>query len=317
MNRQRLLNLGFVGVAVLMTLAAAWMKGREGIEGLLWGSRTVLGGTWLLAETDHVNLGVYDPDGALAGSDRVALDHVFVSWVDFDAAQMRRKFDQARALGRWLMVTVEPWPRDRALGSATLLPDIAAGRYDVEIDAVCAALGAFRFPLFVRWGHEMETPTGRYPWAQSDPALYIAAYRHFVTRCRAGIGESYFVWSPRGDDGVDNYFPGRDYAAHVGVSVYALPALDIAAYGRTRSFAENFGEKYDRVKKHALPVMIAELGVAGTTRYRRIWFDDLRRSLARFPLLKTIVLFNALEPEGVYPPEYGRPDWRIDPTLLD
>ena len=29
------------------------------------------------------------------------------------------------------------------------------------------------------------------------------------------------------------------------------------------------------------------------------------------------VLFNALEPEGVYAAKYGRPDWRVDPALLD
>ncbi|MBA5760046.1 mannan endo-1,4-beta-mannosidase, partial [Escherichia coli] len=77
--------------------------------------------------------------------------------------------------------------------------DIAHGRYDARIAATCSALAALEGPVFVRWGHEMEADTGRYPWATGDASAYIDAYRRVVTACRTMADQIRFVWSPAGN----------------------------------------------------------------------------------------------------------------------
>jgi len=309
-------NLVLVAATVALALTSLLIRGREGLDGLFWGSNTVLGGQWVLDPHGTVNLGVYDPDATLASSSTIALDHVFVSWLDVDSAKLRGQFDAARRRNRWLMVTVEPWVRDPAADTVTLFVDIRRGRYDPEIDNVCAILGRFQFPILLRWGHEMETPTGRYPWAQADAPGYVDAYRYVIGRCRDHVRELYTVWSPRGDKGLERYFPGRAYADYVGLSVYSLPASDRDIHGRVRSFAENFGEKYARVRPLERPVMIAELGVEGSAKYRQVWLDEMRRSLVNFPNLKTIVYFNAQDLPGAWEVRYGIPDWRVPPGVF-
>ena len=62
-----------------------------------------------------------------------------------------------------MMVTVEPWPRPGEF-RVTLLQDVVAGRYDGEIDRFCGQVSRAGLGVFVRWGHEMELESGRYPW---------------------------------------------------------------------------------------------------------------------------------------------------------
>ena len=71
---------------------------------------------------------------------------------------------------------------------------------------------------------------------------------------------TYYVWSPVGSPGLHQYWPGPDYADYVGLSVYGFPQWDVRHYGRPRSFAEIFSEKYELVKGFGKPVLIAELG---------------------------------------------------------
>ena len=215
---------------------------------------------------------------------------------------------------RWLMITVEPWAHAPAThDTKTLLQDARAGRYDAQIDEVCSDIATVQAPLFLRWGHEMETPTGRYPWAQHNSAGYIAAYRHFVERCRRQTTRPFYVWSPRGDDGLDRYFPGADVVDYVGLSVYSLPAWEWNHYGRRLTFAENFGEKYERVKKYDKPVMIAELGVQSGSPDKDRWIAEALAAVDAFPLLKTVVYFNATDSAGAWDDNYGVPDWHISP----
>ena len=97
------------------------------------------------------------------------------------------------------MITVEPFPLDDGSETrARLLDDIADGRYDHLIDRLSADLAAAGQPVFLRWGHEMENVTGRYPWAQEDHLAYVRAYRHFVELEREASAAPTAV--PTGDD---------------------------------------------------------------------------------------------------------------------
>jgi beta-mannanase len=271
-------------------------------------------------ESASVLLGVYDPHDLFRHSARPRIEHVFVYWQAMDKATLAAKMQLAEMKARALMVTVEPYTkaanwRDRG---DHLFADILSGQFDTQIAEVCSAVADFPGDYWVRWGHEMEDPTGRYPWARRDSLGYIAAYRYFVEACKELAPRARFIWSPKGDRNLTEYYPGDTYVDMIGVSVWGLEASDRAWYGGPRTFAEAFGEKYYRVEKFDKPVVIAELGVAGQAGYRQSWLAEISEfSTSRdlFPLLAGIVYFNDKEPYH-WPDGSGSPDWRVTTSDL-
>jgi cellulose synthase (UDP-forming) len=270
-------------------------------------------------EKPTLSIGVYDPKRKFASSPALALEHVFVSWVDPNtAALLEDAVSYAKARGRWLMVTVEPYPR-REASRATLLQDVVAGRYDEEIDKFCGQISRAGIGVFVRWGHEMELSSGRYPWQVSDGASYSNAYRHFVERCRETTGSArdvYYVWSPAGDPALKKYYPGDGYVDWIGLSLYDCPVCNTVAPGSLRSFHAIAAEKYALVRGYQKPLMIAEMGVAGTAERQAEWVSEAMADTCSFPLLHMVVYFDAPDHPGVWGPG-APPDWRMEPLMLE
>ena len=264
-----------------------------------------------------VKFGVYDPASAFAAAKGVGIEHVYVYWQQLDRRMVRERAAYAQARGRRLLITVEPYTHaaDWRSGGHRLFADIVAGRFDRQIASVCAEVAASGDGTIVRWGHEMEQPVERYPWARKDAEGYKRAYRYFVERCRAVAPSAQFMWSPKGEANLAEYYPGEDWVHMVGLSVYGLQKWDHRFHGRDRTFAQVFGEKYMRVARFRKPVVIAEFGVAGSAEYRRAWLEDSARRLAKFPRLTAIVYFNAREP-AAWPAGLGSPDWRVAPTAF-
>ena len=198
-----------------------------------------------------------------------------------------------------------------------MLAAVAQGDYDLLVDNICREIGELDKPVFLRWGQEMERVTGRYPWAVPDGEKYIKAFRYFVNKCRGWVKEGYYVWSPAGDKGLENYWPGADVVDYVGLSVYQLPAWDQDNFGKVRSFGEVVGEKYPRVERYEKPIMVAELGVTGSKKFQRGWMEMALGEMGNFPLLKTVVYFNAKDSEGAWEEKYGVPDWHIASEVFD
>jgi endoglucanase len=266
-------------------------------------------------EKTTLGYGVYDPEERFSKSDRIAVEHVFVRWGGYDRHLLRAAFEYAAARNRWLMITVEPWGEsaDRNRGGAPLFDDITSGVYDQQISAVCGDLGAFQAPIFVRWGHEMEVVSGRYPWAQDDADGYIKAYRYFVDHCRKLADRSLFVWSPKGEPQMSHYYPGPDYVDFIGLSVFGLQDRDVDKFGPL-FFDDLFRSSYTVASRYNKAIMVAELGVHGDDDYRREWMSQVARSRRNFPLLRLVVYFNAKEPQLLR--RGGMPDWRIDPRMF-
>lgn len=259
--------------------------------------------------------GVYDPHRQFAGDPDARVSHIFIDWQVLDRAAFRAQIAEARRQGRGLLVTVQPYTKapDWRAGGEHLFADIVAGGFDRQIDAICSDLGADPAPVLIRWGHEMEDPDGRYPWARADAEGYKAAYRTFVTRCRAAAPRAAFVWSPKGERNLADYYPGDTYVDAVGVSLFGLQAADRAWYGGEQDFPHAFAGKYRRVAAFGKPVIIAELGVSGDEAYRARWFSSLFRTIAAgalFPALRAVVYFDDKEPYH-WPQGLGSPDWRI------
>ena len=267
---------------------------------------------------DHVAFGVYDPNGGFARDDQPAIEHIFVFWQALDLRDFRRRLDQARARGRIMMVTVEPFTRapNWRDGGDRLFQDILRGGFRQEISTICGAIGDFGGRVLVRWGHEMENPTGRYPWARHDARGYQAAFRHFVDQCRSFAPEARYVWSPIGERNMGAYYPGSAHVDFVGVSLWGLQGYDERFHGGLRDFPATFREKYDRAARFGKPVIIAELGISGDRNYRETWLRSLFETLAhaeRFRALRAVVYFNDKEPHH-WPFGLGSPDWRVTPA---
>jgi cellulose synthase (UDP-forming) len=340
-NLYRVTVTAVAAVTIAIPLFAIPLRGPIALKSLVWGYEHLLerstwqkglptgvAGAWSttasaqpLAKASKrigpVRLGVYDPEQVFSAVPNLSVEHIFLHWQDFRAAQYRSLAQYAAARHRQLMVTIEPWTRAKNWtdGGEQLLKEVIAGNFDPEIKAICLALGATAGPVLVRWGHEMEDDSGRYPWANREPKEYIAAYQHFVDQCRKFAPEANFIWSPQGKHSLALYYPGDGYVDFVGISLYALQAWDIDHFGKDLRPSEVLGPLYARVEKFEKLIIIPELGVAGDYSYRKQWLGSTSELAEKFDKLFAVIYFNSHE-TGAWPAPYGSPDWRITPDDL-
>ena len=177
--------------------------------------------------------------------------HVFIDWRDAHALALQLL--QSEQYCNTPLVTLEP--RGEHDGQK-LLQGIIDGNYDGQLSRLSSVLAASHRPVYIRFAHEMEL-VGLYPWSDQDPSLYIAAYRHVVDYVRAHGGvQSRWVWSPAGNVGSNDYYPGDDDVDVIGTTILYdkyfypdfPPNFDDLAGGR--SWLQSLGK----------PVWIAEFG---------------------------------------------------------
>ena len=306
----------FAAVLFVLVIAGMLLKGPDAVSALAWGWEAPI--TSELKHGQQVNYGVYDFDQRKSFSQArgVAIEHIFVSWLSSDASDaISSSFQYAKERNRWLMITIEPFAVQGR--RSQLLDDVVAGANDSRIASVCRSIGSLQSPLFVRWGHEMDSGDARYPWSGANGESYITAYRHFAAGCRAAAPKILLVWSPKGDPNLAEYYAGGAYVDFVGLSLYELPAYDLDHFGKVRNFRGAFSRRYNRVIAFEKPVMIAEMGVSGDPKYQAYWMADFFRSLRNFPWLRTVVYFNGKDSPGAWPEKYGIPDWTIDPNIFE
>jgi endoglucanase len=259
-----------------------------------------------------VRIGLYEVTPGLGTSSKVSMDHYFVSWLDPNSI-LQQDFNQAASRGHTPLVTVEPYSKS-SLSSQSLLTDIRDGKYDKNIQDVCSVVAQYGRPVLIRWGHEMELVTGRYPWATNDATSYVTAYRYFVNRCRSIAPNASYIWSPAGNRELSAYWPGGAYVDVIGLSMYSYAAWEIGYYGYVRTFEQAFGERYDFVKGFGKPIMITEFGAIGTDKAQ--WLTNAMAALPHFPLLSGVVFFSAQDP-APWGANYPAPDWRLPAWAFD
>ncbi len=170
---------------------------------------------------------------------------------------------------------------------------------------------------YIRWGHEMDLLPTRYPWVQEDPQIYIDSYRYFYTTCKKSAPQAQFVWSPAGQEGLKRFYPGENFVDIVGLSVFGFPQWEVANGLNQLSFREVFQPKYDRIRQFNKPVMIAELGVTGSTDYKEKWLTHMRDDIESFRLVRFVVLFNAKDLSATWGDKVPVPDWRIEKDFTE
>lgn len=271
-----------------------------------------------VAGADPMVLGSYDPHGDFTNDPTPTIEHLFLPWLDIDLTTLSTADNYAREHGRALWITVEPWTWDqeRRLSADELRSGIAAGAYDEIIDGLCGEIARLQSPVTIRFAQEMEDKTGRFIWSNWAPDDYIAAYRYFVEHCRAKAPRARFMWSPKGEEGLERYYPGDDVVDDIGLSVFALQKFDEDNFGRDRFFAERVKPGYDLVVGFNKPIYVAELGYAGDLAYVQQWAKESLLKYPEFPKLLGVSYFNDKE-VSPWPDPYGLPDWRVTANTLE
>jgi beta-mannanase len=261
-----------------------------------------------------VTFGAYDPHGDFADDSNSKIEHLFLPWEDVNLSSLAIADEYALERGRSLMITVEPWSWsvDWRLSPEELYSGIMAGRFDANMADVCGEAAQLQSPVTIRWVQEMDEDEDewfKFTWAYWQPEQFVNAYRHAITVCRQHFEGAQFIWSPKGKEGLEEYYPGDEYVDIVGLSIFGYQPYDNDLSGRDMTFAEWLEPAYERVKGFGKPIMVAELGYEGDQSYVRRWAEDVTKPYPQFPDLVAVVYFNDHE---VYPwSHYGRPNWRV------
>jgi mannan endo-1,4-beta-mannosidase len=140
--------------------------------------------------------------------------------------------------------------------------EIASGRYDGYLSAYAEAVRAYRHPVILSFGHEMNGDWYSWGYRHASPAVFVAAWRHVVKLFRV-LGAQNVTWlwtvniinnTQRGKiPSPDQWWPGDSYVNWVGIDGYYLKP--------SWRFAPLFGPTIGAVRALTRdPILIAETG---------------------------------------------------------
>lgn len=259
-----------------------------------------------------VKFGAYDPHGDFSTQTDVSTEGLFLPWEDVDLETLRVADEYALKRNRNLLISIEPWSwnEDWRLTSNQLRLKVKRGEYDGNVRAISDIVKTLKSPVIIRWGQEMEDTSGRFSWSNWPPKDYIAAYKRVADQFRKDRPDVLIMWSPKGLEGLERYYPGDDYVDLVGLSVFGLQPYDKIVYGGPRTFFEALKPGYDRVKRYGKPIWVAELGYEGDMKYMTPWIETVTAKNPNFPDLVEVVYFNDRDVIA-WPYGLGRPNWRV------
>jgi mannan endo-1,4-beta-mannosidase len=139
---------------------------------------------------------------------------------------------------------------------------IASGVYDGYLSAYAEAVRAYRHPVILSFGHEMNGDWFSWGYKNTSPTAFVAAWRHIVNLFRElGVQNVTWLWTvniindtQRGNiPRPTKWWPGNSYVNWVGIDGYYLKS--------SWQFAPLFGPTIDAVRSLTLdPILIAETG---------------------------------------------------------
>ena len=167
------------------------------------------------------------------------------------------------AAGRGAMTLVQMDPTNVPLAK------IAAGQYDAYLRSYATAIKDFGGHVILSFGHEMNGYW--YSWGNlsTQPAVFVAAWRHVVTLFRAaGAGNVTWLWAVNVTDQTTEipnpapWWPGGSYVNWVGIDGYYDSPL--------ARFAQVFGPTIVDVRSLTKdPIFISETGVKPAAGHRQ------------------------------------------------
>jgi mannan endo-1,4-beta-mannosidase len=175
---------------------------------------------------------------------------------------------------------------------------IAAGRYDAYLFSYAEAVRAYRHPVIMSFGHEMNGNWYSWGYQHTSPATFVAAWRHIVKLFRVlGASNVTWLWTvniindahggtiPRPSP----WWPGGSYVNWVGIDGYYLKP--------SWQFAPLFGPTIAAVRALTSdPILIAETG-ATSAAGQPAKISDLFAGIRQYGLLG-FVWFNSTNSVG-------------------
>lgn len=176
---------------------------------------------------------------------------------------------------------------------------ITAGAEDAWIASQASAVAAYRAPVLLRYGWEMEA--GRNDSWTTSPASYVAAWRYLRAKFDAGgATNAMWVWCPMAIsfNGPSNpalaYYPGADQVDWLCADGYNWAP----AKGSWRSFQTIFNDFNAWGAAQGKPLMVGETGVQeGEPDAKAHWFDDATTAIRTMPAIKAFVYFDSMPQE--------------------
>jgi mannan endo-1,4-beta-mannosidase len=163
------------------------------------------------------------------------------------------------AVGHGAVPLVQIDPEDISVAA------IAAGKYDSYLIAYAEAVRAYRHPVILSFGHEMNGDW--YSWSDqhTSPTVFVAAWRHIVRLFRALDAQNVtWLWTVNVIDsrfGVPSprpWWPGSSYVTWVGIDGYYLQP--------SAMFTSLFGPTIVAVRALTRdPILISETAAARST----------------------------------------------------
>ena len=252
--------------------------------------------------------GAYDPRQQLL-DEGFQVDAIYTGLYAADLSALPARLENIYAGNRIPMITIEPWPlNEPGLKADDVLGDIVAGHYDTQLQSLAATLNKCAGQAFIRFGQEMEI-SELYPWYSQQPERYIAAYRYVYRMLSAqATTEMTWIWSPAGNFTADLYYPGADVVDYVGFTLLGSHDFDrLSGALLRRSFEQLMDEKHRRMQQFGKPLIVAELGVSGSSELQVDWLRAMFASLDKYPDVHGLMYYNdynAINRLVANPPDY-------------
>jgi mannan endo-1,4-beta-mannosidase len=203
--------------------------------------------------------------------------------------------------GHGVIPFVQIDPTDASVAS------IAAGNYDDYLTDYADAVRAFRHPVVIGFGHEMNATWYSWGYGHVPARTFVAAWRHIVTLFhQQGAGNVTWLWTIQADvpgsGPVGLWWPGSHYVTWVGIDgFYYRPSDD---------FANVFGTTIKQVRAFTRqPILLSEAAV-GPEAGQFAGIQNLFQGMAAAQTLG-LVWFDIAQHGGIY-----RQDWRIEDSVL-
>jgi hypothetical protein len=202
----------------------------------------------------------------------------------------------------------------------TIIPSIAAGKYDEEITGFANAVKSQLSP----YGHVLIRPFWEFNFTGSEwndihygnnPAVFIAAWRRFINIFPADhVRNVKWLWNPIriGGNQAQNpvpYYPGGNYVDWIGLDAYPKKRwLTLQQLATTSVGTSNF-DWYNTFSGYGKPLMFGEVGILPASAYghgaptRATWWED-----ALYELKHSLPRVRAIE----YFDSHTGFDWRYD-----
>jgi hypothetical protein len=203
--------------------------------------------------------------------------------------------DEAHANGAVPVVKLEPL--DIPLAS------IIAGQYDGYLRQFARDVRAYRYPVIMSFAHEMNGTWYSWGDTHSQPADYIAAWRHVVAVFRSiGAANAKWLWTVNGVSNtsinLQPWWPGQQWVDLVGIDAYYYTGND--------TFHRVFGPTITVLRQFtSAPILIAETAIGGNPNRE----SQIRGLLsgAKANSLFGIIWFDVAQNDGLY-----HQNWHIE-----